>query len=268
VSTCTDVLSAVDGTAAVLRLNRPEQLNAFTIETVEALRAAANTVVDDPEIHGIVITGNGRAFTAGLDTGDLTRSTEGALPRIERPEGELPALFSFLLDIPKPVIAAVNGPTAGGGLVLAMMCDLRFASPDAFFTTSFSRRGLIAEHGTSWLLPRLVGPSRALDLLWSARRFDADEAYRIGFVDRVVPSGELVEAACRYVDDLAANASARSVAVMKRQVYRGLSLAADAGFHEADRLTNEALHHPDAKEGVASFVERRPPRFAPPGRPG
>jgi enoyl-CoA hydratase/carnithine racemase len=268
VSSSTDVLSAVDGTAAVLRLNRPDRLNAFTIETVEALRAAAGAASDDPDVHGIVITGYGRAFTSGLDTGDLTRSTKGTLPRIERPEGELPALFSFLLDIPKPVIAAVNGPTAGGGLVLAMMCDLRFASPDASFATSFSRRGLVAEHGTSWLLPRLVGPSRALDLLWSARRVDAEEAYRIGFVDRVVPSGELVEAACRYVADLAANASARSIAVMKRQVYRSLSLAADAGFHEADWLTNEALHHPDAKEGVASFVERRPPRLAPPGRPG
>jgi enoyl-CoA hydratase/carnithine racemase len=104
--------------------------------------------------------------------------------------------------------------------------------------------------------------------LWTARRFDAQEAYRIGFVDRVVPAGEVVDTACRYIDDLAANVSARSVAVMKQMVYRGLSLPADAGFQEADRLTHEALHHPDAKEGVASFVERRPPQFAPPGRPG
>jgi len=268
VSTSTDVLSSIDGTAAVLQLNRPDRLNAFTGETVEALRVAAAAAADDPDVYGIVITGNGRAFTAGLDTGDLTRSAEGDVPQITRLEGDLPALFSFLLNISKPVIAAVNGPTAGGGLVLAMMCDLRFASTDAFFTTSFSRRGLVAEHGTSWLFPRLVGPSRALDLLWTARRFDAEEAYRIGFVDRVVPAGEVVETACRYIDDLAANVSARSVAVMKQMVYRGLSLPADAGFQEADRLTHEALHHPDAKEGVASFVERRPPQFAPPGRPG
>jgi enoyl-CoA hydratase/carnithine racemase len=268
VSTSTDVLSSADGAAAVLRLNRPDRLNAFTIETVEALRAAATTAADDPDVYGIVVTGAGRAFSAGLDTGDLTRSTEGDLAPIERPDGELPALFSFLLDIPKPVIAAVNGATAGGGLVLAMMCDLRFASSDAFFTTSFSKRGLVAEHGTSWLLPRLVGSSRALDLLWTARRFDAEEAYRIGFVDRVVPADELVEYACRYIDDLAVNVSARSTAVMKSQVYRGLSLPADTGFQEADRLTHQALHHPDAKEGVASFVERRPPRFAPPGHPG
>jgi len=268
VSTSTDVISTVDGAAAVLQLNRPERLNAFTGGTVEALRKAAAAAADDPDVYGLVVTGNGRAFSAGLDTEDLTRSAEGDVTETTRLEGDLPALFSFLLNVPKPVIAAVNGPTAGGGLVLAMMCDLRFAASDAFFTTSFSRRGLVAEHGTSWLLPRLVGPSRALDLLWTARRFDAEEAYRIGFVDRVVPTGEVVDAACRYIDDLAANVSARSTAIMKQQVYRGLSLDADAGFAEADRLTHEALFHPDAKEGVASFVERRPPRFAPPGRPG
>jgi enoyl-CoA hydratase/carnithine racemase len=268
VSTSTDVLSSVDGAAAVLRLNRPEHLNAFTVDTVDALRAAATAAADDPDIYGIVITGEGRAFTAGLDTGDLTRSTEGELRPIERPDGELPALFSFLLDIPKPVIAAVNGPTAGGGLVLAMMCDLRFASTAAFFTTAFSKRGLVSEHGTSWLFPRLVGPSRALDLLWTARRFDAEEAYRIGFVDRVTEPDELLDTACRYIDDLAVNVSARSTAIMKRMVYAGLSQPADVALREADRLTHEALHHSDAKEGVASFLERRPPRFAPPGRPG
>ncbi len=267
-STSTDVLSSVAGAAAVLRLNRPDRLNAFTVDTVDALRAAATAAADDPDVYGIVITGEGRAFTAGLDTGDLTQSTEGTLRPIERPAGELPALFSFLLDVPKPVIAAVNGATAGGGLVLAMMCDLRFASSTAFFTTAFSKRGLVSEHGTSWLLPRLVGPSRALDLLWTSRRFDAEEAYRIGFVDRVTAPDDLLQTACGYIDELAANVSARSTAIMKSMVYGGLSLPADAAFKEADRLTSQALKHPDAKEGVASFLERRPPRFAPPGRPG
>ena len=136
------------------------------------------------------------------------------------PSDELPALFGYLLRVPKPVIAAVNGVAAGGGFVLAMMSDLRFASAEATFTTAFSKRGLIAEHGTSWLLPRMVGTSRALDLLWSSRRFDAAEALRIGLVDRVVEPAQLMESACAYLRDLAANVSPRSIAVMKSQIYR------------------------------------------------
>ncbi len=159
-------------------------------EMVADIRRAVDRAAADENAVGIIITGTGRAFSAGLDTTDLARSTSGtAHSDIESstPTDDLPALFSYLLRIPKPVIAAVNGVAAGGGFVLAMMCDLRFASESASFTTVFSKRGLIAEHGTSYLLPRLVGTSRALDLLWSSRRFDAAEALRIGFVDRVVP---------------------------------------------------------------------------------
>ena len=177
------------------------------------------------------------------------------------PDGELPALFSYLLRVPKPVIAAVNGVAAGGGFVLAMMCDLRFAAEGASFTTVFSKRGLIAEHGTSWLLPRLVGLSRALDLLWSSRRFDAAEALRIGFVDRVVADDRVLDEACAYIRDLAANVSPRSLAVIKAQVYRHLSLEMESAIRESDKMMNEALAHPDAAEGVASFVERRRAAF-------
>jgi enoyl-CoA hydratase/carnithine racemase len=144
-----------------------------------------------------------------------------------------------------------------------MMSDLRFAAETASFTTVFSKRGLIAEHGTSFLLPRLVGTSRALDLLWSSRRFDAAEALRIGFVDRVVPGERLLDEACAYIRDLAANVSPRSLAVIKSQVYGHLSLGMEAAIRHADKIMNEALTHPDATEGVASFVERRPPRFQP-----
>jgi enoyl-CoA hydratase/carnithine racemase len=159
------------------------------------------------------------------------------------------------------VIAAVNGVTAGGGFVLAMMCDLRFAASDAGFTTVFSKRGLIAEHGTAWLLPRIVGTSRALDLLWSSRRFDANEAYRIGFVDRLAPREKLLDETRAYLHELAANISPNSIAVIKSEVYRHWSLAMEPAFRDADNLMNAALKHPDAAEGVASFVERRAPRF-------
>lgn len=258
-----NVAYEVEGDVAVVRLDRPERLNAFTFGMVGEIRAAVERAVADEAVVGIVVTGTGRGFCAGLDAGDLARSTDGDVPLAppSDPE-EAPALFAYLPRVPKPVLAAVNGPCAGGGFVLAMMCDLRFAAEGATFTTAFSRRGLIAEHGTSWLLPRLVGTGRALDLLWSARRFDAAEAHRVGFVDRVVPGEALVDEARAYVADLAANVSPRSLAVMKSQVYRGWSTPFVAACQEADALATEALAHPDAKEGLASFVERRPPRFA------
>ena len=160
------------------------------------------------------------------------------------------------------MIGAINGVAAGGGFVLAMMCDVRFGSPSASFTTAFSKRGLVAEHATSWLLPRLVGTSRALDLLWSARRIDAEEAYRIGFLDRIV-DGDLVGAATDYVRELAATVSPASIATMKEQVYRGWSQALRPALDDVDREVQASLGHPDATEGVTSFVERRPPQFAP-----
>ncbi len=221
---------------------------------------------DDTAIVGIVITGHGRAFSAGLDMDALAQSAERGRPGADdaqRESDDLPALFSFLLQIGKPVIAAVNGVAAGGGFVLAMMCDLRFVSEEASFTTVFSKRGLIAEHGTSFLLPRMIGTSRALDLLWSSERIGAQEAYRIGFADRLVPKGKAVDEAVAYVDKLAATVSPRSLAVIKAQVYRHLSLSFREAARDADKRMWDALAHSDAKEGVASFVEKRAPRFAP-----
>ena len=261
-----NVVMKIDSPVAVVRLDRPEKLNAFTFAMIDEIRTAVERAAADERVVGIVITGTGRAFSAGLDSGDLKRSTavgseqrEGAA---SADSDELPALFSFLLRVPKPVIAAVNGVVAGGGFVLAMMCDLRFAAEDASFTTVFSKRGLIAEHGTSWILPRIVGLSRALDLLWSSRRFDATEALRIGFVDRIVPGARLLDETCAYIQELAANISPNSMAVIKSQVYRHLSDAMEPAIRESDSLMRAALAHPDAQEGVDSLLERRPPRFA------
>jgi enoyl-CoA hydratase/carnithine racemase len=265
-SDASNVIVEVTDSVAIVRLNRPERMNAFTFRMVAEIRRAVDRAAADEKAVGIVITGTGRAFSAGLDAADLARSASGSAEsdiESSTPSEDLPALFSYLLKIPKPVIAAVNGVAAGGGFVLAMMCDLRFAAEAASFTTVFSKRGLIAEHGTSFLLPRLVGTSRALDLLWSSRRFDAAEALRIGFVDRVVPADRLLDEACAYIRDLAANVSPRSLAVIKAQVYGHLSLGMEAAIRHSDKIMTEALTHPDATEGVASFVERRPPRFQP-----
>jgi enoyl-CoA hydratase/carnithine racemase len=255
----------VDGPMGIVRLERPEKLNAFTFTMIQEIRDAVDRAAADERVLAIVITGAGRAFSAGLDTGDLTRSTQGDLGDSDarRDPDDLPALFSHLLRVSKPVIAAVNGVTAGGGFVLAMMCDLRFAAESASFTTAFSKRGLIAEHLTSWLLPRQVGTNRALDLLWSARRVSAAEAYRIGFVDRIVADADLLDEVRAYVADLAENVSPRSMAVMKAQVYGDWSRSIIEAGAAGDEQVKLSLDHPDAKEGVLSFLERRPPRFEP-----
>lgn len=251
------------GGLAVIRLERPDALNALTYEMIEAVENFARQAECDPKVAAICITGTGRGFCAGIDMSMLTAHATGNAPERVREKPANPAMFAFLLDISKPVIAAVNGVAAGGGFVLAMMCDMRFAAEDASFITIFSRRGLIAEHGTSWLLPRMVGLSRALDLLWSSRKVDATEAYRIGLADRIAPADKLLEAVETYVEDMARTVSPRALAVIKQQVHRHLEMSLIDAAVESDALMKDALAHPDAKEGAAHFVEKRPARFAP-----
>jgi enoyl-CoA hydratase/carnithine racemase len=169
--------------------------------------------------------------------------------------------YTYPMSIRKPVIAAINGPIAGLAIPFALACDLRFASDRATFTTAFSRRGLVAEWGIAWLLGRLVGPAHALDILFSARRFDAAEAERIGLVNRVLPHDELLPFVRGYVEELAASCSPTSMAIMKRQVYQQLAARLGPSEREAVQLMLESFKRPDFREGVASFLEKRPPRF-------
>lgn len=252
------------GALGVIRLERPEALNALTYAMISGVERFALAAEADPEVIALCITGAGRGFCAGIDMSVLTESTRNG-PRAAAADAASrnPALFAFLLGISKPVIAAINGPTAGGGFVLAMMCDLRFMAQEASLTTVFTKRGLIAEHGTSWLLPRMIGLSRAMDLLWSSRRVDAAEAYRLGFADRLVPGDGLLAAVEGYAADLKANVSPRALAVIKAQLHRDLEAGFDAAARGAEALMADALTHPDATEGAQSFIERRPPRFAP-----
>ena len=255
------------GPLGIIRLERPEALNALTLPMIAEVRRLALAAEADGEVIAICITGAGRGFCAGIDMGFLAESartgssTAGAPQAAEQPAN--PALFSFLTKISKPVIAAINGPAAGGGFVLAMMCDLRFMAQEASLVTVFTKRGLIAEHGTSWLLPRMIGLSRSLDILWSSRRLDGAEAYRLGFADRLVPLEGLMAAVEAYAADLAANVSPRALAVIKDELHRHLEMGFDEASRDAARIMEEALKHPDATEGAKSFMERRPPRFAP-----
>ena len=219
--------------------------------------AAIAAVVADRGV-GIVITGEGRAFSAGLDSQALVDVTaaEASAPgsRSTVPGPEIPGLFTYLLAVPKPVIAAVNGVAAGGGLVLAAKCDVRIASAAASFTTVFLKRGLIGEHGMTWILPRLVGPSRAMDLLMTSKRIDAAEAHRIGLVDYVCEEGEDVVARAKaYVREVAANAAPMAFAETKSLMYAHMGADYERAFREADAVQWKAVGRPDATEGARAW---------------
>jgi enoyl-CoA hydratase/carnithine racemase len=251
------------GRVALIRLSRPQTLNALTLPMLGEIRELVRRAEADPEVSAIAFTGEGRGFCSGLDSSALVEATQAGSGGQRSGGDDLPGMFSYLMEVSKPVIAAVNGVAAGGGFILAMMSDLRFGSENASFTTVFSKRGLVAEHGVSWLLPRLVGASRALDLLWSSRRVNAEEALRIGLLDRVVPADALLASVADYVGELAASVSPKSMATMKAQVYRHLGEAARPALEDSEALTRASLDHPDAKEGAMALIERRAARFQP-----
>ena|SRR5947209_3733240 len=250
------VLQDVADGVAVLTLNRPERLNAWTQALENRYFDRLDECAANPDVRVIVVTGAGRGFCAGADMEDLQTiggdGLDAARARERRPQ-------TTPLGIPKPIVAAINGPCAGIGLVQALMCDIRFGTPGAKFTTAFARRGLIAEHGISWILPRLIGPARALDLLMSGRVFLAEEAAQLGVVNQL----GTVDGALAYARDLAANCSPTSMSVMKRQVWSHLAKPLGDALAESDQLMLESFGRPDFPEGVASFVERRAPNFAP-----
>jgi enoyl-CoA hydratase/carnithine racemase len=267
-----EILYEVDDPVATVTLHRPDRLNAFTNRMGDELKHAVARAERDPAVVAILLTGAGRGFCAGADLSGLKAigeggRMEGGAPELAAEPGDaamgeaFQAPHAYLLSVRKPVIAAINGPVAGLGLCIALFADLRFASERATFTTAFARRGLIAEWGIGWMLPRLIGAAQALDLLFSGRRVDAAEAERIGLVNRTLPHEELLPFAREYARELAASCSPASMAVMKRQVYTRLHSELGPAFEESVELMVESFGRPDFKEGVQSYLEKRPPRF-------
>jgi enoyl-CoA hydratase/carnithine racemase len=246
------------GGVATLTLNRPDRLNAWIPEMSVRYFGALDRATADPEVRAIVVTGAGRGFCAGADM-DLLQSVGGG----EASVGDVSWVPTRMLAVPKPIVGAINGACAGYGLVIALMCDLRFAAAGAKLTSSFARRGLIAEYGISWMLPRLTGTARALDVLLSGRVFLAEEGYEMGLVNRVVAPETVVADAQAYARDLAENCSPSSMAVIKRQVYGHMGGELDAALQDSLHLMIESLEGDDFREGVASYLEQRPPRFRP-----
>jgi enoyl-CoA hydratase/carnithine racemase len=249
---------------ATITLNRPDKLNAWT-EIMEAeVRAAMLEADQDDNVRAIILTGEGRGFCAGADMSLLQTIVEqgsGHTIALSHATGDFAQKYSYFPALSKPVIAAVNGPVVGLGLILTLYCDLRFAADTAKFSTTFARRGLIAEYGIAWMLPRIVGLPNALDLLFSARTIDSTEALKIGLVNQVFPQESFHAKVHEYVAQLVTLSSPRSLRIMKKQIYQGLSqtLAEASQFAEQELL--KSLDCEDFKEGVAHFREKRAPHF-------
>jgi enoyl-CoA hydratase/carnithine racemase len=274
-----ETLYNVANRVATITLNRPDKLNAWTALMESEVRSHMENAEQDDEVRVIVLTGAGRGFCAGADMSLLSAVAERGLDYRDlddrgreqvlsdganRREGAAPYFqkkYSYFPAIGKPVIAAINGPVVGLGLVITLYCDLRLASDASRFSTTFARRGLIAEYGMAWMLPRIIGIANALDLLFSARTIDAAEALRMGLVNRVFPQETFLEKAQEYAQELASTVSPRSLRIIKRQVYEAMSQPLPEAFDISVREMMACFRTEDFKEGVAHFVEKRPAAF-------
>jgi enoyl-CoA hydratase/carnithine racemase len=251
------LLDVADDGVATLTLNRPDRHNAWNPVLERRFYQLLSEADHDDRVRAVVLTGAGRSFCPGVDSQRLDGIAGTAMDLTGRTSPAFTHAFR------KPLIAAVNGACAGLGLVQALMCDVRFAARGAKFATSFSRRGLAGEYGMTWLLPRLIGTERAMDLLLSGRTVDADEAKELGLVSRVTEPGEVLTAATAYARDLAANCSPASMALIKHQVITDLDASYEQGMRRAYRVMAVLAQGPDFREGIDSFIQKRPPKFPP-----
>jgi len=269
-----ETLYHVAGRVATITLNRPAKLNAWTAIMEGEVRAAMEEAEQDENVRVIVLTGAGRGFCAGADMSFLGTVAEKGLDEARRAQtvqsgsggregarADFRKKYSYFPALTKPVIAGINGPVVGLGLVITLYCDLRFASDGARFGTAFAQRGLIAEYGMAWMLPRLVGHANALDLLFTARMIDAAEALRMGLVNQIYPQEAFRESVQKYAMDLASNVSPRSLRIIKRQVHDAMFQTLAESFESSEQEMLASLQCEDFKEGVAHFVEKRAPAF-------
>lgn len=272
-----EILYDVSDKIATITLNRPDKLNAWTGTMEQEVRAALIEASGDDGVGAIILTGAGRGFCSGADmnnlnsiqegaasggqTSDSVRAVDNAIPGGLSLSNDYSLRYTYFPTVPKPIIAAINGPAAGLGLIMALYCDVRFASDAAVFSTAFARRGLIAEHGISWMLPTLIGPANALDITLSGRKFNAAEAKEMGLVSKVYPMESFMDDVRAYAVEMATLASPRSIRVMKRQLYQAMLNSLEHSVLLANSEMPASFESEDFKEGVAHFVERRAPNF-------
>jgi enoyl-CoA hydratase/carnithine racemase len=243
-----------------LTLNRPDRMNAWTVEMEQRFFDLVDEADEDPNVRTIIITGAGRGFCPGMDAGVLEqRATQRSGPVVrERP-------MTHLLSCRKLTVAAINGGCAGLGLVVALCCDVRYASTNARLSTAFTRRGLAPEFGAGWLLTRIVGAAHATDLILSGRVIGAEKAATMGLVNDAVAHDELMNVALDYARDVAANCSPRAIAYAKADLLADWTRSREDADRDADAIYARPGHVEDFREGIASFVDKRPPRFEPLG---
>ncbi|GAA3663621.1 enoyl-CoA hydratase-related protein [Nonomuraea antimicrobica] len=253
------VLSTLDDQGVLtLTFNRPETLNAWTDALGRRYFDLLAEAEEDRRVRVVVVTGAGRGFCSGADFGTLDAIRSGTYDGVPDPRPN-----TFPTTVRKPIIAAVNGACAGLGMVHALVCDLVFTADDAKWTTAFARRGLVAEYGLSWVLPRIMGQQRAMDVLLSGRVFTGREAYELGLANRAVPGDALLGVAQEYARELAVHSSPASLAVIKRQVWHDWGTTLEESAKAATQEMIASFGRPDFAEGVAAFLERRPPDFPP-----
>jgi enoyl-CoA hydratase/carnithine racemase len=263
------IIYQVDGPVATITFNRPGQMNALTKVLEAELRTAVETAGRDPAVRAIVLTGAGRAFCAGMDMEELAvlppediQAEEWMRPYDMNRRADYQTRYTYFPASHKPIISAVNGAAAGLGLIMALYSDFRIASDKAVFATAFAKRGLIAEHGIAWILPRIVGHANATDLLLTSRKIDAAEALAMGLVNRVVAADELLPQALALAATLSSEVSPRSVRVMKRQLWEAPFQTLGEAVALANAEMVQSIRSEDFTEGVQHFVERRPARFS------
>lgn len=275
------ILYDVKDHIGTITLNRPDRLNAYNDKMASDIRKAMAEAANDSDVRVVILTGAGRGFCAGADmqvlqavptdgtpraassargeVGDAFKSSYG--PNLDAEFADM-TRFAYFMRTKKPIIAAINGPCAGIGLIMTLYADMRFVSDKAVLTTSFAQRGLIAEHGIAWLLPRLIGPANALDVLLSARKFSPQEAKDMGLVNKVFAADVFMNNVHAYARLLADTVSPRSMAVMKAQIWKSLFQDFGQALEAADAEMPPSFVWPDFKEGVSHFLEKRAPKFA------
>jgi enoyl-CoA hydratase/carnithine racemase len=271
-----EILYDVSEKIATITLNRPERLNAWTLVMEQEVRQALIEASEDAEVRIIILTGAGRGFCPGADignldtlqqddsgsrVGNLIRAVDNSVPGGLALPNDYSMRYTYFPTVPKPIIAAVNGPASGIGLLISIFSDLRFASDKAVFTAPFSRIGLVAEHGVSWMLPVLVGHANALDMLFSGRKVSADEAKEMGLVNQVFPADSFMKSVRAYASEMAEKVSPRSTRHIKKQVYEAMLHSLEHSVFVANSEIPASIESEDFKEGIAHFVERRSPNF-------
>jgi enoyl-CoA hydratase/carnithine racemase len=258
---------------ATVTLNRPEKMNAWTPRMGAEMKTAMLDADRDPAVGAIIVTGAGRAYCAGADMTGLSNIASG---RAGAGEGaQTPAaddglagaradyrtVYSWPLALNKPIIGAINGACVGLGFTTCLYQDIRIASDNARMGFIFVQRGLAIEHGSSWMLPRIIGIARAVELAVTGRLVDAEEAYRIGLVHRVVPAAELMDVARATASQIAEKCSPLGVSQAKKMLYQHLFTDLATGIREDDESMEMMTKSEDFKEGVKAFIEKRAPRF-------